>query len=220
MQVEQLAPGLWRWKTAHPDWTPAQGGPEGWDPDVGSVYAEAYGDVLLIDPLVPADEAHNTRFWAALDRDVARAGTPHVLITCAWHARSSAAVLARYPGARLRAPADALDDLPAGVQADPFSPGDPLPGRAAAIDATIPSEVLFWLPSHNALVAGDTLLGDEAGGVRLCPDSWLGGKDSRDVRAALWSQLADLPIERILVAHGNPVTAGGGVALQRALVAA
>ena len=220
MLVEELAPGLWRWTTAHPDWAPEQGGPEGWEREVASVYCEAGGDVLLIDPLVPADEAERERFWRALDRDLARAGRPHVLLTCAWHARSSAEILARYDGTRLWAPGDGLDDLPAGLEAsDPFRPGDALPGDAVAIDATIPTEVLLWLPSHAALVAGDTLLGDDAGGVRLCPESWFGGKDPGAVRAALWAQLGTLPVERVLVAHGNAVVSGGHEALARALAA-
>jgi glyoxylase-like metal-dependent hydrolase (beta-lactamase superfamily II) len=220
MLVEELAPGLWRWTTPHPDWTPEQGGPEGWERDVSSVYCEAGGDVLLIDPLVPADEAERDRFWSALDRDVARAGTPNVLLTCAWHARSSAEILARYAGARLWAPADGLGDLPSGVQAtDPFRPGGTLLGGAVAIDAAIPTEVLFWLPSHGSLVAGDTLLGDGAGGVRLCPESWFGGKDASAVREGLRTRLADFPVERVLVAHGDAVATDGRSALARALAA-
>lgn len=217
--VDELAPGLWRWTTPHPDWTPAQGGPEGWEQEVSSSYCEAAGDVLLIDPLVPADDVERERFWRALDRDVARAGTPQVLLTCAWHARSSADILARYEGARLWAPADGLGDLPPGLEAtDPFRPGDALPGGAVAIEAALPTEVLFWLPSHDALVAGDTLLGDDAG-VRLCPEPWLDGKDAGAVGAALWSRLADLPVVRVLVAHGKAVPTGGRAILTRTLAA-
>jgi glyoxylase-like metal-dependent hydrolase (beta-lactamase superfamily II) len=220
MLVTELAPGLWRWTTTHPDWTPEQGGPEGWEREVSSVYCEAAGDVLLIDPLVPADDAERERFWGALDLDIVRAGTPRVLLTCAWHARSSAEILARYEGARLWAPADGLGELPSGLEAtDPFRPGDTLPGGAVAIDATIPTEVLLWLPSHGALVAGDTLLGDDAGGVRLCPESWLAGEDPSAVRAALWGRLAELPVERVLVAHGKAVSSDGRAALARALAA-
>jgi glyoxylase-like metal-dependent hydrolase (beta-lactamase superfamily II) len=220
MLVEEFGPGLWRWTTPHPDWTPEQGGPEGWERDVSSVYWQAAGEVLLIDPVVPADDAERERFWSALDRDIARAGTPQVLLTCAWHARSSAEILTRYAGARLWVPADGLGDLPSGLEAtDPFRRGDALPGGAVAFDAALPGEVLVWLPSHAALVAGDTLLGDDAGGVRLCPESWLGGEDANEVRVALWSRLAGLTVEQVLVAHGQAVSNGGRAALARALAA-
>jgi hypothetical protein len=219
VRVSELAPGLWRWTAPHPDWTPEQGGPGGWERDVGCVYCESDGAVLLIDPLVPSDSAERGRFWAALDRDLGRAaGEPHVLLTCAWHARSAADVLSRYGAARLWAPVDGIEELPEGLEAtDPFRIGDRLPGGAVAVDATIVREVLFWLPAHCAVVAGDTLLGDGAGGVRLCPESWLGGRDPAAVRLELWRRLRDLPAERVLVSHGEPVFEGGRAAIERAL---
>jgi glyoxylase-like metal-dependent hydrolase (beta-lactamase superfamily II) len=219
MDVTQIAPGLWRWTARHPEWTPDQGGPEGWEPEVASFYCEADGDALLIDPLVPADNGERERFWRALDRDVGR-GAPHVLLTCAWHARSSADVLARYRGVRLWVHAQGVAELrDAGIVAtDPFFPGDPLPGGASALDAVVgDGEVLLWLPSHAALVAGDTLLGGGQAGVRLCPDSWLGDADAVAVRERLRARLHDLPVERVLVTHGESVLAGGREALDRAL---
>jgi glyoxylase-like metal-dependent hydrolase (beta-lactamase superfamily II) len=203
VDVVELAPGLWRWTTAHPDWTPEQGGPEGWEQEVGSVYCETAGDVVLVDPLVPTDAAERERFWQALDRDVGRAESVHVVLTCAWHARSSAELIERY-GARAWAPPVGAEHLPAGVEA-----------VAAALD----HEVLVWLREHAALVAGDTLLGDGTGGVRMCPDSWLGDRDPAAVRAGLRERLSDRRIELVLPAHGDPVRAGAADALARALAA-
>ena len=201
MDVAELAPGLWRWTTAHPDWTPEQGGPEGWEQEVSSVYCEAGGDVLLVDPLVPSDETERDRFWHALDRDVAGAATVHVLLTCIWHARSSAAILDRY-GARQWTPADGPETLPETVE---------------ALEAALDDEVLLYLSSHAALVAGDTLLGDGAGGVRLCPESWLGGRDAGDVRRGLRERLSGREIGFLLPAHGDAVTADAAGVLARAL---
>lgn len=221
MTVAEIASGLWRWTARHPAWTPDDGGPDGWEPEVASVYCEAEGDVLLIDPIVPAEDDERKRFWVALDRDVERAGTPHIVLTCAWHARSTADVLARYAGARLWTSADDLDELPAGVVAtDPFHPGDALPGGAAAIAGAVGGrvpDVLIWLPSHATLVAGDTLVGGGTAGVRLCPDLWLGDQNLPLVRVRLRARLDGLPVERILVAHGEPLLAGGREALDRAL---
>ena len=70
MQVERLAEGLWRWTALHPEWQPG----DDWEREVGCVYAEAPDAVLLIDPLIPADDEEG--FWKALDRDVERLGRP------------------------------------------------------------------------------------------------------------------------------------------------
>jgi hypothetical protein len=70
------------------------------------------------------------------------------------------------------------------------------------------------------LVPGDRLLGDGKGGLRVCPDSWLGylrgSIDGAQLRVLL-APLLDLPIERVLVSHGEPVLARAGEALRRAL---
>ena len=56
MEVEQIRPRLWRWTATHPDWSPEEGGPDGWEPAV-SCHALVEEDALvLIDPLVPADD--------------------------------------------------------------------------------------------------------------------------------------------------------------------
>jgi hypothetical protein len=196
MEVEKIAPGLWRWTAPHPEWTPD----EDWPRDVGCVYYEAADAVVLIDPLVPADEAG--RFWEAVDRDVARADRPLVVLrTVHWHHRSVDEVLERYPGARLWS-AESKEPLPAGVEAHPVERAD---------------ETLFWIVEHRALVAGDVLLGSEKGGLQVCPDSWL-PKDFRgdEFRASL-RFLLELPFELVLVSHGPPVLENGREALAAAL---
>ena len=107
--------------------------------------------------------------------------------------------------------------MPQGVSASLFAPGDTLPGRAEAFEAALPGEVVVWLPSHQALVSGDTVIGADDGGVRVCPDSWLEGRDPAAVRAGLRERLGDLAVERVLVSHGEPVLEGGRDALARAL---
>jgi glyoxylase-like metal-dependent hydrolase (beta-lactamase superfamily II) len=216
MNVLEIAPGFWRWTARHPDWAPEEGGPDGWDPDVGCIYYEAPDAIVLIDPLVPADERE--RFWTALDRDVARADRPlHVLVSLFWHVRSAQAILERYDGARVWAHAPARKLIAERTSyTDVFRVDDTLPGGVRALDAHRAWEVLFWLPEHRALVAGDVLLGAEDGRVRMCPDSWLGERDPRDVRAGLRA-LLELPVERVLVSHGEPVLTNGKAALQDAL---
>ena len=79
MDVAELAPGLWRWTAPHPEWTPAEGGPEGWEENVAAYYCEAEGEWTL--PKVQRDLALH------MDDDIAevRAGMKwlHVLFVTA-----------------------------------------------------------------------------------------------------------------------------------------
>lgn len=180
----------------HPDWTPKEGGPEGWEQEVGCVYFEGPDGIVLFDPLIPPEDPE--RFLAALDRDVERSGLPvTVALTVEWHGRSAPELAERYDG-RVLTPSEGL---PAGVVGIPVESVD---------------ETLYWIESGRALVAGDVLLGRD-GGVSVCPDSWLSGRaDPPELRALLLERL-DLPIERVLVSHGEPVLSNGRDALARAL---
>jgi hypothetical protein len=207
MEVQELAPGLWRWTGWH----------EEWKAHVGSIYYEAEDAVCLIDPLVPPEDT--ARFWAALDRDVKRLGRPvHVLITIFWHTRSTRDVVERY-GARVWAPTRGRAAIArrAGEVTDTFRPGDRLPGGIEAYATGRGTEVTFWLAQHRALVPGDVILGVEGGGLRLCPASWLPeGVGHAKVRRVL-QPLLDLPVQRVLVSHGEPVLKCARRALAQAL---
>jgi hypothetical protein len=87
----------------------------------------------------------------------------------------------------------------------------------AAFRTARAAEVVYLIPQHAALVPGDVLIGDGEGGVRLCPESWLPEKKSRADLAESLRPLLDLPVERILVSHGEPVLSDGRSALARAL---
>ncbi|MBA2536947.1 MAG: MBL fold metallo-hydrolase [Actinobacteria bacterium] len=219
MDVEPIAEGLWRWTTRHPDWTPAEGGEDGWDPEVGCVYCEAGDAIVLVDPLAPADPGEAERFWRALDRDVERAGKPvAVLLTVFWHARSAETILERYDSATVWAHEGAESEIAKRTRfTNSFAPGDPLPGQVEAFEANRRGEALFWIPEHRALVAGDVFLGTPGGGVRTCPDSWLpNGVEPWEFRASLRPVL-ELPVEIVLLAHGGPILENGRDALRRAL---
>ncbi len=147
---------------------------------------------VFIDPLVPAD---NEAFWQFADARVAACGGARVLVTIPWHQRSKVDTSARY-----------------GASADP--PPQVVPVPIAGAD-----ETMYWLPDAAALVPGDRLI-DLGAGLQVCPDSWLEylgtGLTEAGLRAAL-APLADLPVERILLSHGDPVLSGAGEALRRAL---
>jgi glyoxylase-like metal-dependent hydrolase (beta-lactamase superfamily II) len=209
VDVAEIERGLWRWTGFH----------ETWKDNVGCVYCETDDGVVLVDPLVPPEDSE--RFWAALDRDVERVGDDvHVLLTVFWHVRSIATVAERY-GARTWIPTATRPTMTRrGVPVtDPFRPGDPLPGGLQSFRTARAAEVVYWIPQHRALVPGDVLLGDGEGGVRLCPESWMPATKSLADLAESLRPLLELPVERILVSHGEPVLRGGGAALARALEA-
>lgn len=207
MHVTEIAPGLWRWTGYH----------EEWREDVGSVYCETDDGVVLVDPLVPPEDAEH--FLAALDRDVQRAGgTVHVLVTVFWHTRSTAAMVERYD-ARVWAPSRGKSAIArrAGVVTDPFGLEDALPGGIEAFRTGRAAEVVYWISQHRALVAGDVLLGDGEGGVRLCPQSWLPQRTTHATLVETLRPVLELPVERVLVSHGEPVLDDGRRALTAAL---
>ena len=207
MDVLEIAPGLWRWTGYH----------EEWKEDVGCVFCETDDGVALIDPLVPPEDSG--RFWKALDRDVELVGARvHVLVTIFWHTRSAAAIVERY-GARVWAPTSARAAVArrAGTVTDAFRPGDRLPGGIAAFRTARRTEVVYWIPQHSTLVPGDVLLGDDRGGVRMCPESWLPDKTGQAELAASLRPLLEVPVERILLSHGELVLEDGRAALAAAL---
>jgi glyoxylase-like metal-dependent hydrolase (beta-lactamase superfamily II) len=219
--ITELRPRLWRWELPHPEWTPEEAADGGWDEVVASYALVGRGDdFLLIDPLVP-EAADADGFWTTLDRQAEQHGPPAVLVTIFWHARSARRILARYAGASVWAhePAAELvaERTPVG---ETFRVGQTLPGGAVAYDAGRALEVVFWLPSHHAVAVGDVLLGDAPAAARLCPASWLGGgKTQADVRSVL-QPLLELPVELVLLTHGDAIEADARGALARALAGA
>ena len=215
MEVTRLGDGLWRWTALHRDWTPEEGGLDGWDQEVSSLYLEARDAVVLIDPLVPGHE--RGRFFEALDRDVERAGRPvAIVITLDDHERDAAALRERYD-AELWAPAAEAVRMRAPVSR-PFSPGDPVVGGLETFGTGRDDEVAVWIPAHGTLFTGDAILGGPEG-LRRCPDSWLPDTLTPEDFKARLAPLADLPVELVVPAHGDPVTEDAADVLRAALEA-
>lgn len=193
--VVEVAPGLHRWTAWH----------EEWREDVGCVAVETGDGLVLVDPLAPPPEL----------------GAPdHVLLTVYWHGRAAAVAGAARVWASTRSTGP-LRNREIRVT-DPFREGDDLPGGIQAVQTARSSEVLYWLPDHRAVVVGDVLLGAGAKPnatterLRLCPERWLGMATHEDLREAL-APLLELPVESVLVSHGEPVLTGGARALATAL---
>ena len=192
VELQQLGRGLWRWTALHPDWEPRkeEDDPADWTQDVGCVAYAGPDTLVLIDPLVGDGD------YGALDDLADTKQRVAVLTTIQWHGRSGAELSKRY---------DASTAAPEGVE---------------PVEISGAGETMFWIPEHGALVPGDRLLGDRPAGVRLCPPPWLrylGGFTHEDLRRALRARLAQLPIELVLVSHGEPVLRDGRAAVERAL---
>jgi hypothetical protein len=198
MLPEEIAPGLVRWTVPHPGWNPAAapGSSDDWPQMVGSALFEAPDTVAIFDPILPGEGREDFLRW--LDQRVA--GRPvSVLTTIQWHRRDRELVADRYRDNSSRA----WNAVPRGVE--------PRPLRGAG-------ETMYWLPAVAALVAGDRLLGDEAGGLMVCPESWLTRVQvDRLGLAHLMLPLLELPIERVIVSHGEPVLHDGRAAVAHAI---
>ena len=160
-------------------------------PEVGCVYYEAPDAVVLIDPLLP--ETEEADFLAHLDRDVDRLGLPvSILLTAPWHERSASVLRERY-GAEGRIP-DSVEVYP--------------------IEGAPEEQVAYFIRPHRTLVVAEILAGDGRGGLALVPSPTLEDRAAldRSLRA-----IAELPVERVLVSHGQPVLADGRRAIESAL---
>jgi hypothetical protein len=211
----RIASGLWRWTARHPDWHPGEFGAE-----VGSFALDAGGDLLLIDPLLPADSEApvlDLLDGLAADRDV------HVLITIGYHVRSAEQLCERY-GARVHGPNTCASRLRNAALLTELEPGEPGPAGVVAFPIGRPrrTERPLWLPSHKALAFGDSVVTTPEGELRVWLQDPLDAKRRRWYRdrfAPSFEPLLELPVERVLVTHGEPVLAAGAAALRDAVAA-
>jgi hypothetical protein len=198
----EIVRGLIRWTAPHPAWhpNPRPGSADDWDEYVGSVLYELPDRVVLIDPLLPTEDREGFLRW--LDGRIG-ARPVAILTTIRWHRRDRDELAERYePNTAPRA----WNAVPAGVV--------PKPLRGAG-------ETMYWLADVAALVPGDRLIGVPGGGVQVAPQSWLEAVHvNRPGLVELLRPLVELPIERVLVSHGEPVLHDGRAALVRAIAEA
>ena len=214
-------PGLHRWTADVPDWTPDQGGPEGWAQEVACVAWEGEGTLVLVDPLV--DEGD----WGALDALVKRHGEPvAVVVTCPWHVRSAGEAVERYvnsPGIEVWAHTVAVRDterIAFDVANVVSECAQVCPGVDVIATDTGNGELTVWIEKIGAIVAADVLLGAEGERtemLRVCPEAWLEeANDVETVKAAL-RPLLERGVAAIVPLHGAPVLNDAREALRRAL---
>jgi hypothetical protein len=220
-ELQEILPGLHRWTADVPDWTPAQGGREGWAQEVACVAWEEDSALVLIDPLVEDGD------WDEIDALVERNGGPVALVvTCPWHVRSGAEAVRRYvnsPGIEAWAHSQALQDkkrLSLEVGNAVENQAQVVPGVEVIATDTGNGELTVWIEEIGAIVAADVLIGAEgerSEALRVCPAAWLEeANDVQTVKSCL-KPLLERDIRAIVPLHGAPVLNGAKEALGNAL---
>lgn len=195
--MHEVQAGVWHWEALHPDWRP----PDWWDHEAVSSYAIQNGELLLLlDPLAVPSEIEER----ASGRETA------IVLTSPWHRRDGVE-LTQHLGAQLFVPPPDPPD-PDPVPGHVFNAGDRLPVGVEAFPGREPNDVVLWVESRGAVVAGDTLI-DRGEGLEIYED-WLPEGVTRNQVAEGLRPLLDLPVEVVLATHGGPTDPA---ALERAL---
>jgi hypothetical protein len=206
-----LGDGLWRWTARHPEWHPGDFGAE-----VASWALHDGGGTILVDPLLPDDEA----FTAALDELIE--GDVTIVVTIPYHVRSTELLAARY-SAEVHGHRDVARRFHGDLAFRAIEPGEPFARGMTghAIGSPPRKELPVHVPGLRALAFGDTVVGVE-GALRVWLQKPLDDKCERWYRERLvptLEPLLELDVERVLVTHGAPVLRDGAAALREALAA-
>ena len=197
-----LGDALTFWMVPHPAWTPNRE----WPKDVGFVTWASADTFVFIDPLVRDDL--DPRAWEQFDDAASAAQRVAVLLTAPWHERSVRAVSGRYDapvwihqrGRARIADLPELSTVPNGVRVF----------QAGGVDE---GQVAFHIVPERTLVVAEFFLGTNRG-LRVAPSP---ATRNLDAFTASLDELPDLPIDRVLVAHGPPVLSDGSIAIRDAL---
>jgi len=186
-----VAPGLWLWREEYPGW---RAGRVSWGPLVASTCVESGGEIALLDPLAPRDES--SEVWARLDE------RPPTLVVVLKpdHVRSVDLFVNRY-GARAFGP-DVFHrgDVPE-TELEWVAPGSELPGGLVGLyDGRGRNETPLWLPEQKTVVFADALTAPEGELIVWGTLPWHEERVLPALRALL-----ELPFERVIVSHGEPV---------------
>jgi hypothetical protein len=196
--MEELQPGLLDWAAFH----------EGIGQEVHSHFHVPTG--TLVDPKLPP---------GGLDA-LERAGRPQrIVLTSRHHYRDSDAIREAFDCPVLCHEAG-LHEFEGGPEVEGYAFGDELaPGvRALEVGVLTPEETALHIAAGDgALTLADALLRGRHGELAFMPDPLLGDDPQavrEGLRAALRRLCDELEFQTPLLAHGDPVGAGGRTALR------
>jgi hypothetical protein len=189
LEIHDVAPGLWVWRSPHPDWSPEAD----WEPLVTSTCVESRGEVAVLDPLAPVEEGRE--LWQRLD---ARPPTLAAVLKPD-HVRSVDLFVRRYSARAFGPSLFWRHDIPQ-TELEAIEPASELPGGLVALyDGRGRNETPLWLPEQRALVFADALT-ERDGDLRVWATPWHEERALPALRALL-----ELPFEHVIVSHGEPV---------------
>ena len=209
--MRELRPGLWHWEAPHPEWESS----EPWDRKVSSYAVDDGQRLLLFDPIAPPGEIEEL----ASDRNAA------IVLTCPWHERASRTLVERFDmpvytplpdtaedlmrkwGVTAEQAGDGSPDvvwlLKEGIgEAHPYTAGDQLDVGVQVFPGQKENDMVLWIESHRAVIAGDTLV-DFGEGLFINP-RWLSPEVTKEQVVEGLRPLLDLPVEHMLATHGRP----------------
>lgn len=209
--MREVAPGIWHWQGVHPQWRES----EPWDPCVSSYAIDDGARLLVFDPIAPPSELF----------DLAGGRETTVVLTSPWHERDMQTLVERLDlpvyaprpdsaqdlvdkfGITLEQAGDGSPDL-VWLRAEapdnwrPTTVDGPLPAGIEAFEGREPNDLVLWVESHRAVVAGDTLA-DFGNGVEVSA-RWLREGVTWESRAERLRPLLSKPVEHVLPTHGQP----------------
>lgn len=201
MQIRQILPGVFHWRTVHPAIRIA----------VSCYYLEAAR--TLLDPLLPGE---------GLAWFTGRGPPRHILLTNRLHSRQSGRFVEAF-GCDVWCNEAGLAHFGEqgeiqGLRVRGFRPGELLPGgiESHEVGVLCPDETAFRIPGvEPALAVADGVVRDGEGPLAFVPDPLL-GDDPEAVKRGLrtaYRRLLALDFEHLLLAHGHPWIGGARQAL-------
>jgi hypothetical protein len=189
VELRDVADGLWLWRQPHPDWH--DGGD--WAPEVASFAVSSRGAHVLLDPLAPPPSAREA--WDRIETFA-----PDTLVVLKPDHVRDVDLFVRWYGVDAYGPFLFWGGDAPKTELRAIEPGRELPGGLLALDdGRGRMETPLWLPEQRALVFADGMTAPE-GELRV----WATAHHETRVLPALRA-LLDLPFERVLVSHGEPV---------------
>jgi hypothetical protein len=188
--MRELLPGLWHWKTPHPN--------------IGQEVSSHYlsGAAAVLDPMVPPE---------GLDAVVELGPVERVVLSCRHHDRDHARFVQEF-GASFHVNEHGVHEYE-GEAVEPYAIGDTIaPGITALANGPIaPDDTVLALDVEGrALLFADSLITHE-GELAFVPDYLLGddaGRLKAEIADALDALLAE-DFAHLLFAHGDPIIGDG-----------